>query len=113
MTDKYAKVTVSIPQADLARADEVASAQDRSRSWIVAEALRQYTAQWQTAQEPTLDPSRSRQLIRDLSLTAEQRIRMADDEAMASARSAGPIEQPRVFAGYDAFAAWRRERRDK
>jgi metal-responsive CopG/Arc/MetJ family transcriptional regulator len=86
MTEKYAKVTVSIPRADLARADEVAAAQDRSRSWIVAEALRQYTAQWRAAQEPTLDPSRSKQLIRDLPLTTEQRIRMADDEAIASAR---------------------------
>lgn len=114
MTAKYAKVTISIPLADLLRADELARATDQSRSWIVSEALRQYLTQLPSPKEPTLDPSRTLQLIRDLALTAEERIRVTEDDSLASGNAAlGRVEQPRVFAGYDAFAAWRREHRDK
>ena len=57
-----------------------------------------------------LDPSRRAQLQRDLSLTAEQRLREADDIAVVPQARAGALEQPRMFRTYDEFAAWRRLR---
>jgi hypothetical protein len=40
----YARIAITLPQADLAAADQLARDQDRRRSWIIAEAIRQYAA---------------------------------------------------------------------
>jgi metal-responsive CopG/Arc/MetJ family transcriptional regulator len=40
----YARIAITLPPEDLAAADRLAAQQDRSRSWIVAEAVRQYVA---------------------------------------------------------------------
>jgi len=44
----YARIAITLPPDDLAAADRLAAAHDRSRSWIVAEALRQYVV-WSEA----------------------------------------------------------------
>ncbi len=41
---KYARVAITIPEQDLAAADELARDRDRSRSWIISEAVREYIA---------------------------------------------------------------------
>ena len=38
----FARIAITLPSVELAAADRLAAAQDRSRSWIVAEAVRRY-----------------------------------------------------------------------
>ena len=42
MSTPYARISITLPAEDLAAADRLAAQQDRSRSWIVAEAIRRY-----------------------------------------------------------------------
>jgi predicted transcriptional regulator len=110
----YAKIAITLPQEDLAAADRLAAAQDRSRSWIIAEAIRQYVANASrsTASGVELDPSRREQLRRDLALSPQQRIE-AGEEALrmvGHVRAAAPAPVPMSFASFDAFLAWMRER---
>lgn len=100
----YARIAITLPQADLAAADKLAKAQDRSRSWIIAEAVRRYAAE-QTATEATstgLDPSRAEQLRRDLALSPEERVRVAEETARMAALGGEPLQ----FENYDAYLAW-------
>ena len=101
----YAKIAITLPQEDLAAADQLAATQDRSRSWIIAEAVRQYVAQ---SAAPALDPSRTEQLRRDLALTPLQRV-AAGEEALRMVADGG-AQEPRTFPTYDAFQAWLRTR---
>jgi hypothetical protein len=112
-TDKYARIAITIPPEDLAAADRLAAAQDRSRSWIVAEAVRHYVAQMDGA--APLGQSRHAQLLRDLGLTAEERVRDAEQrDLLAVAPSlANAIEQPLRFATYAEFAEWRGRQESK
>lgn len=75
----FARIAITLPPEDLAAADRLARAQDRSRSWIIAEAVRQYTAKPDSGatRSEGLGPYRLDQLIRDLALTPERRIRVA------------------------------------
>jgi metal-responsive CopG/Arc/MetJ family transcriptional regulator len=104
---KYSKIAISIPPADLAAADRLADRLDRSRSWVIAEAVRRFAAD---SAASALGTSRMEQLARDLSLTAAQRVREA--EAVVVVPESHPVhaEAPRRFATYDEFAAWRRRR---
>ena len=110
MTERYAKIAITLPPEDLAAADRLARRHTRSRSWIVAEALRRYVAEQERSTAEPLDPSREVQLRRDLSLTAEQRLREAEDIAVVSQAQPGALETPIVFRSYEEFAAWRRLR---
>ncbi|WP_373063084.1 ribbon-helix-helix protein, CopG family [Gemmatimonas sp.] len=109
---KYARIAITLPPDDLAAADRLAAAQDRSRSWIVAEALRQYVARSELLVEPSaaLGASRHAQLVRDLQLTAQERIRDAEERDVLSIdrEHVDSLETPLRFATYDDFAAWRR-----
>jgi predicted transcriptional regulator len=104
---RYAKIAISIPPADLEAADRLAERLDRSRSWIVSEAVRRFVAD---SAEESLGASRREQLARDLSLTAEERIRSADEVVAVPTRPLVHAERPTRFASYDEFAAWRRSR---
>jgi hypothetical protein len=105
----YARIAITLPQEDLAAADALAVTTDRSRSWIIAEALRQYvTARAATeAVEPRLDASRREQLRRDMQLSAEERVHAAE---AALDRQTGfvhdHVRAPITFADFDAFRAW-------
>ncbi len=105
---KYARIAITLPPDDLAAADRLAALQDRSRSWIVAEALRQYLARSESA--AALGASRQAQVARDLQHTAEARIHDAEERDLLSVDRdhGGSLETPLNFASYDEFAAWRR-----
>ena len=105
---KYARIAITLPPDDLAAADRLAVAYDRSRSWIVAEAVRQYVAR--SERSSALGASRHTQGVRHLQLTAEARLRDAEerDVKVVDPRRGHAIETPLRFATYDAFAAWRR-----
>jgi hypothetical protein len=132
MSTPYARISITLPAEDLAAADRLAAQHDRSRSWIVAEAIRRYAAgvasEERTAVEamagppvvgtvaahgPGLGASRMAQVERDLSMTAADRVRAAEAAMDEVAVHGGPpeaMEEPLRFANYGAFAAWRRTR---
>jgi hypothetical protein len=124
MTMPFARISITLPSKDLAAADRLAAQQDRSRSWIVAEAIRRYAAEVEAGagaaaqpvargDHPGLGASRLIQVDRDLSMTAAERVREAEEAADAVAaigRPGGGIEEPRWFGSYEEFAAWRRLR---
>lgn len=95
----YARIAITLPPDDLAAADRLAKAQDRSRSWIIAEAIRKYaaTAGTESVHAEGLGPFRLDQLIRDLALTPEQRIRVAQQTRRRDRfiRRVGEPEPPR------------------
>ncbi len=135
----YARVAITLPPEDLAAADRLAQARDRSRSWIVAEALRQYVAaadaqsspgsgdgpmeadvvlavptgpvSSRVPYEPGLGVSRTRQLVRDLALTPEERVLAAEETLALHAlvREERPVAS-RFFDHYDDFLDWKRDR---
>jgi len=96
----YAKVAISLPEADLAAADRLARELDRSRSWVIAEALRRFAAS--SSEATDLGASRRAQLRRDLALSPEQRVHVAEETLETSSR----IGAPRIFSHYDDFLAW-------
>lgn len=129
-----ARVTVTVPSRLLKEADRRASALQRSRSWVVAEALRSFLADplqpigrapaALAVREPVIasylanpDPQRLAQLEADLALTPEQRVWEADRalrqaEAAAAAAAARPprVRAIRSFDRYEDFVDWRRVR---
>jgi predicted transcriptional regulator len=109
---RHAKVAIALPAGLLAETDSVARRLDRSRSWVVAEALRRYVADVERAARDGLDASRRHQLDRDLAMTAEQRVREAEAVAVIGGQPGAPLEQPHRFATYDDFVQWRRARDD-
>ena len=119
----YARIAITLPERDLAAADRLALAQDRSRSWIVAEAIRTYAAEQAQrhqvefsappgelalSQRPGLGPSRLAQLERDLSLTPEERVRTAD-ETLRLTESPNQARRHRLIAfdNYEDFLDWK------
>ena len=102
----YARIAITLPEADLAAANRLAKELDRSRSWVVAEAVRRYAASVeQLRAQEDIGPARRAQLQRDLALTPEERVRAAEETLTISAR----VSEPLVFANFAAFMAWRRE----
>ena len=101
----FARIAITLPQEDLAAADRIASEQDRSRSWVIAEAVRQYA-------RAGLGPSRHRQLAADLRLTPEQRVRAAEDTEGVATLRLGKAQSRRqrvlAFERYDDFLDWKR-----
>ena len=110
MTERspFLRIAITLPPADLAAADRLAKQQDRSRSWIVAEAIRRYAAfeEQQQGAQADLGHSRHTQLRRDLTLTAEERVREAEETQRLSERVTSALH----FSTYDEFEAWRRTR---
>jgi hypothetical protein len=103
----YARIAITLPAADLASADRLATLHDRSRSWIIAEAIRRFAAvesQATPVAAHDLGLSRQTQLLRDLALTPEQRVAAAEE----TGRMAIPVGEPRTFGSYDEFQAWLR-----
>lgn len=111
----YARIAITLPAPDLAAADRLARAQDRSRSWIIAEAVRRYVAAADADPDhdarPGLGSSRLAQLARDLQLTPEQRV-LAAEETLR--QTGGPQRARRhhvlTFDRYEEFLDWKKSR---
>ncbi len=111
------RISITLPQEVLAAADREAKRLDRSRSWVVAEAVRRYVAGPRQVGEPAtvpygaagLGPYRAAQLAADLALTPEQRVREAERTRREAelARGAAPQgSQVRVFERYEDYLSW-------
>jgi Arc/MetJ-type ribon-helix-helix transcriptional regulator len=119
------RISITIPRPLVAEADLLAGKLDRSRSWVVAEAVRRYLEQAaddggseRSVREVTREPRyrlgpgeyRLAQLEADLGLTPEDRVREA--EGTASLSEAGHREwgwqRVLVFERYEDYLAWER-----
>ncbi len=121
------RVTCTLPADILKAADRLAKRLDRSRSWVVAEALRRYVSQAgepapsaravrevaappYVAPAPGLGEQRLAQLEADLRLTPEQRVREAEEIVEMAFRLHRPPRAGQVlaFATYEDYLAWKR-----
>ena|SRR5690606_20496442 len=110
---KLARISMTIPDDVLQRADEIAAREGRSRSWVLTEAVRRYPAPpvaaavREVARLPRLDASRRAQLKADLGLSAEARV-------LAAERTAREVPHRRFaalyvgFERYDDYLEWKR-----
>ena len=121
-----ARISITLPPKLVVAADRRAVELDRSRSWVVAEALQRYlesaadepgdyrasVAQTTRAAYvvPGLDPQRRAQLEADLALTPEERIREAEATAKLGEKDIRPWRSNRllVFDSYEDDLAWDR-----
>lgn len=111
---RYARIAITLPVEDLAAADRMAREHDRPRSWVIAEAVRHYATGTHSAPTPLpgtsagLGESRRAQLQADLRLSAEQRVRAAEDTARVSLLLRPPVRQVVAFERYEDYLAWKR-----
>lgn len=125
-----ARISVTLPPALVEAADARARALDRSRSWVVAEALRQYLgpephedagapsrASLRVAEAaaapygaPGLGEYRVVQLEADLALTPEERVRAAEETARVTEALAPRYRAHRLllFDRYEDYLEWKR-----
>jgi hypothetical protein len=109
----YSRIAITLPEGDLAAADRIARQQDRSRSWVIAEAIRAYVARPvdSAARPPVsagLGPSRLAQLRADLALTPEQRVREAEATAFAvPRRERGRVNRVISFERFEDYLDWK------
>ncbi len=107
----FARIAITLPAEDLVAADRLAAERDRSRSWIVAEAVRRYVAAegWASSSQ-ILDASRREQLRRDLALSPVERIRASEERVHIVDQLSDAANEPLTFPSFDAFLAWSRQR---
>lgn len=92
----YARIAITLPAPVLAAADRLAKRLDRSRSWVIAEAIRLYAnadteriplrvrehgTAYQPGTQTDLGALRRAQLEADLRLTPTARVRAAEETA--------------------------------
>jgi hypothetical protein len=116
------RISMTLPKDVLDRADRRARALDRSRSWVIVEAIRAYvTAAPPQVREPSpapygapisgLGPSRLVQLEADLRLTPEERVLAAEETARLGDLVRGPrhvSHQVLSFDRYEDYVDWKR-----
>jgi len=115
----YARISITLPRDLIKAANQRARGLDRSRSWLVAEALREYLARLTTGavREPAPPPYaaglgeyRLAQLKADLALTPQQRVLAAQQTAKV-AELARPHRTPQrilQFDRYEDYLDWKR-----
>lgn len=100
----YARIAITLPRSVLTTADELARARDRSRSWIIADAVRQYAS----GSGGGLGASREAQLRSDLTLTPEDRVRSAEETLRVTDRNTGPRrDSVLAFDRYEDYLNWK------
>jgi len=117
----FTRISITLPRDVLTAADRRARALDRSRSWLIVEAIRAYLAESPSqVREPTpsygvtspgLGPLRLAQLESDFRLTPERRIRAAEESARLGElvrKSHGRRHQVLSFYRYEDYVAWKR-----
>ncbi len=116
-----ARVTITLPRPVLEAADKTAARLDRSRSWVVAEAIRRFAEELPRENEqvrrvreshwnPGLGDQRLAQLTSDLALTPEKRVRAGEESA-----DLGELAHPRprlkrvvLFDTFGDYLAWKK-----
>jgi hypothetical protein len=121
---RLVRISCTVPEDVLAEADRIAAHEDRSRSWVISEALRRYGepgTDSRLVREPTGHPyaaaaiaeARDRQLVANLRLTPTERLARAED-LLQFAREVHPRTRRAQIIGFgtlEDFAAWKAEER--
>src|SRR2546428_5976899 len=108
----FTRISITLPRDVLAAADRRARGLDRSRSWLIVEAIRAYLAGSPSqvresaatpygVPSPGLGPLRLAQLESDLRLTPERRIRAAEETARLGGRVRGTRGRPPPGLSFD------------
>ena len=121
MSNKLGRITITLPQRLVDEADTRARREKRSRSWVLAEALRCFLAEKPApvVREPATPPyvvrpglgeQRLAQFESDLALTPEQRVREAEQSTEAAFRIHRVPRAPLVlaFERYEDYLDWKR-----
>ena len=121
----FARISITLPRPVLAAADKLAKRLDRSRSWVISEAVRRLgdepanPAPATTVHEPAILPSgqvrarlgefRLEQLRADLSLTPEARVRAAEDTERTSRliRPSTGGQRLQFFDRFEDYLDWK------
>jgi hypothetical protein len=121
----YARISITLPSDLVKAADRRASELDRSRSWLLAESLRQYlaapaAAPTARASEPAapayatreVAEARSRHLAHDLKLPPAERLRRAEELGHLARRVQPRARRHQVIAfdTYEDFYQWKKAR---
>jgi hypothetical protein len=120
----FARIAITLPRDLLAATDRRAKELDRSRSRVVAEALRAYLGSPSASQVgETTRPAygaddfgvaRRQQLERDLARSPAERLRVAEEAGrLAKSRRPrrGAVQQIIGFDSYEDFYAWKKANR--
>jgi hypothetical protein len=123
---KIARISITLPQELVAAADRRARQLDRSRSWVVAEALRTALAGSSPpapsqVREPApvyaavaVAEARQRHLTVDLALSPEERVRRAEELSrlakLARRAPTGRRQQVIGFETYEDYYEWKKAR---
>lgn len=119
------RISATIPDHLVAAADQHAQRLDRSRSWVLTEALRQYLSRPATPTEVPEQPRDARtvaaitpsglgenrlgQLRADLRLSPEERVKEAERTLRLSRRGPRASRQPVIaFASFEDYLEWDR-----
>jgi hypothetical protein len=110
------RITITIPEELVREADAMAEQLGRSRSWVLAEALREYLRRPTQVSEPVvayrpgLGLSRQLQLESDLELSPEQRVMEAQRTALVALKGVrGARDQILTFDSYQHYLEWKRK----
>ena len=118
----HARISITLPRDVLLAADKRARQVDRSRSWLIVEAIRAYLAAAPSqvrepapapyAVTPGLGLQRLAQLQSDLQLTPDARVRAGAETARLGRRvrgSRGATNRVISFDRYDDYLEWKRK----
>jgi ribbon-helix-helix CopG family protein len=120
------RISITLPRDVLQAADRRARQLDRSRSWVIVEALRAYTdspsgrvANVREAEAPVyaaqdVAEARRRHLATDLARSPAERLRRAEELARVARqrrRGRGPRLQVIGFVTYEDFYEWKKANR--
>ncbi len=132
MPSPFARISLTIPEHLLKKLDTQARVLDRSRSRVIADAVRQYLARGAddvtgrraslpAVSEPAAEAyaaaaiaeSRRRRIETELALSAAERLERAEELLRLAPPSARcvPNQQIASFESYDDYYEWKRNRR--
>ena len=105
----YARIAITLPQDVLAAADRLAQQLDRPRSWVVAEAVRRYSAE-PTSEAETIEAARIQHLLANLKLTPAERLQRAEElsDLARLVHPRKPRTQNIAIDSADDFMEWKR-----
>jgi len=112
------RISATIPDDLVREADRKAAELDRSRSWVLAEALRRYLAP-PVVREPSaiydvaaeIQAASDRRLVTELGLTPTERVRRAEALGRLASRAHPKRTQVIGFEDYADFYEWKQARR--
>ncbi len=118
---KLVRVTITVPREVLAAADVRAKRLDRSRSWVVGEALRQFVSGvTDVVREPppaaygarAVAEARRFHAASDLRLSPAERLRRAEELGRLgrAAQRRAPRQQVIAFDTYEDYYEWKKAR---